>query len=219
MNIVKIDYWQMVEEIDDETQQPTGEQIRQDLFVELDMDSPHYQNQIATIDGYCDGDYQITPICPTLEEKLEQIKRWCQEAIISGINFDCGKGLKHYTLEDHKQEVMKDHALLIEKGAQRVIWRDSSRFMHEIYSAQEFMNLYNEAKFHRLKCQLHSDGLEEYVSSLFEEISDETGRPANEAEISAITWETKLPIEIENKIETLMTEYLSELAQLGGNAE
>ena len=50
-----IKYYQIVQEINEETQEATEKRV--DLEIELDTEHPSYSDQIKTINIYCGNDY------------------------------------------------------------------------------------------------------------------------------------------------------------------
>ena len=80
------------------------------------------------------------------QSKQQQIKQWCHNIIINGIDINLGfknedgtdRGSLHYTLTEQKQTDMRDLISLITSGATEVTWRDDSRLTHEIYTAEQF---------------------------------------------------------------------------------
>lgn len=153
------------------------------------------------------------PLVPDLTVSVDEIrdrvrnniKSWCKSAIVSGIDVDCGltniddgtsRGSLHYSLTERKQIDMKDLATMISEGKESVTWRDDSRVAHEVYTATQFMKLYDAATKHILKCRFHSDALESLLDSYSNDDIDK---------IRSIKWEMDLPESIKNHEELLWT--------------
>lgn len=128
------------------------------------------------------------------------IKSSCRRMIIAGIDVDCGltdengaaRGPLHYSLSERHQTDMRDLAALIASGLTSVTWRDDSRVSHEIYTAEQFMTLYNACMKHVLHCRFHSDALETMLDSCTTVHS-----------MLSITWDTHIPEEIQLHMEAL----------------
>ena len=144
------------------------------------------------------------------KNKQLEIKQLCHDKIVEGILIDLGLkdeegnplGELHYTLSEKNQADMRDLALMIEQGANIVTWRDDSRVSHMIYTAQQFMTLYNSATQYILKCRFHSDGLEELLFSYSDDQIDL---------ISNINWDTELPDNIKDKMNDLLNVMLNDI--------
>ena len=142
--------------------------------------------------------------------KQSQIKQSCHDEIVKGISIDLGLnddqgnplGELHYTLSEKNQTDMRDLASMISQGATQVTWRDDSRVSHMVYSAEQFMNLYNAVSQYILKCRFHSDALEELLFSYNNDQIDL---------ISSINWNTEIPSEIQSKIDYLLNIMLSDI--------
>lgn len=156
---------------------------------------------------------------PTFDElrlqKQQIIKKWCYNKIIEGISIDLGLvddsgnplGELHYTLTERQQSDMRDLALMITKGATQVTWRDDSRVSHMIYTAEQFMNLYQAATIFILQCRFRSDALETLLFSYSDDRIDL---------VTALTWDTELPETIQNQMNKLLEIMLK---QTGENNE
>ena len=140
------------------------------------------------------------------QSKQQQIKNWCHNTIINGIDIDLGfknedgtdRGSLHYSLTEQKQTDMRDLMSMIANGSEKVTWRDDSRVTHEIYTADQFTNLYSACTLFILQCRYRSDGLEELLF-----------RYDNEDDINNLTWDTELPEDIQNNINELLNVALS----------
>ena len=140
------------------------------------------------------------------QSKQQQIKNWCHNTIINGIDIDLGfkneddtdRGSLHYTLTEQKQTDMRDLMSLIAAGATEVTWRDDSRLTHEIYTAEQFTNLYQACTQFIFQCRFRSDGLEELLF-----------RYDTEEDINNLNWNTELPEDIQNNINQLLSIALS----------
>ena len=93
----------------------------------------------------------------------------CQDYIIAGFDTDVlGRGNLHYTLDTIKQSDMKNTVERIKNtGATEVFWRDSSRVMYEVYTAEQFLLLYKEASIFMMMQKLYSDGLEQTLRNSY----------------------------------------------------
>ena len=93
----------------------------------------------------------------------------CQDYIIAGFDTDVlGRGNLHYTLDTIKQSDMKNTVERIKNtGANEVFWRDSSRVMYEVYTAEQFLLLYKEASIFMMMQKLYSDGLEQTLRNSY----------------------------------------------------
>lgn len=140
--------------------------------------------------------------------KQSEIKKMCHDVIVSGISIDLGLkdaddnplGELHYTLSEKNQIDMRDLASMITQGAKQVTWRDDSRVSHMIYTAEQFITLYNAASEYILRCRFHSDGLEELLFSYTDDQLDL---------ILSINWDTELPTHIQTKMDNLLSVMLS----------
>lgn len=144
------------------------------------------------------------PIEEIRSKKQQQIKNICHNKIVAGVDVDIGlqtddgepAGELHYSLTERKQTDMHDLAESISKGATQVTWRDESRVTHQIYTADQFMKLYNAANDHILRCRYLSDALEELLFSYSDNEEDK---------IKALNWDTELPTEIKERMENLIS--------------
>lgn len=140
--------------------------------------------------------------------KQSEIKKMCHDVIVSGISIDLGLkdaddnplGELHYTLSEKNQIDMRDLASMITQGVKQVTWRDDSRVSHMIYTAEQFITLYNAASEYILRCRFHSDGLEELLFSYTDDQLDL---------ILSINWDTELPTHIQTKMDNLLSVMLS----------
>lgn len=140
--------------------------------------------------------------------KQSEIKKMCHDVIVAGISIDLGLkdaddnplGELHYTLSEKNQTDMRDLASMITQGAKQVTWRDDSRVSHMIYTAEQFITLYNAASEYILRCRFHSDGLEELLFSYTDDQLDL---------ILSINWDTELPTHIQTKMDNLLSVMLS----------
>lgn len=124
--------------------------------------------------------------------KIAQIKALCAEKITQGFEADIlGRGPLRYTLTQTQQEDLKVLSASVQAGAPAVLWHDSSRVMHEQYSASQFVQLYQLATAHAITCKLHSDGLEQLAVNLA------TADSPDIQALEAIHWDTELPPEIQ----------------------
>lgn len=119
----------------------------------------------------------------------QRIKRMAKRRITQGIVFDCGKGLKHYSLTERRQADMNAQMQLIRDGQTEVLWRDEERVMQEVYSAEEFTLLHTAAQIFIMQCRLHSDGLEEVVADI-----------DNRGEARAVKWCNELPAKLQETV-------------------
>ena len=154
----------------------------------------------------------IQPIVSTLSEmrinKQADIKQWCNQHIVNGISIDLGLvdgagdplGPLHYSLTERHQTDMRDLALMIANGATQVTWRDDSRVSHMIYTAEQFMTLYQAMSTYILQCRFRSDGLEELLFSYTDDQVDL---------ITSLNWDTELPAEIQVKSDELLATMLA----------
>lgn len=164
------------------------------------------ENVLADLSNYryVDGEFQKKPPAPPIvydvepikSAKITQIKAMCAEKITAGFTADVlGRGQLHYSLTQTQQDDLKVLVASIQASAPAVLWHDSSRVMHEQYTAQQFLQLYQLAMAHVITCKLHSDGLEQLAVNLASE-----DNPDVQA-LEAIQWETILPPEIQAVVE------------------
>lgn len=143
------------------------------------------------------------------------IKQWCHDKIVEGITIDLGLkdesgnplGQLHYTLSEKNQTDMRDLVNMIAAGTTQVTWRDDSRVTHMVYTAEQFMALYQAATVFILKCRFHSDGLEALLFRYTDNQIDD---------IQSITWDTELPEDIQNQMDSLLAVMLG---QSGGTED
>lgn len=115
------------------------------------------------------GDYN-PPLPESLKtDKIQEIKKSCEETIVSGFDADVlGRGKLHYSLTLTKQDDLKVLYQNIQAGAQSVLWHDDSRVMHEEYTAEQFLTLWNIGYSFMIMCKIYSDGLEQTAENMFD---------------------------------------------------
>lgn len=137
------------------------------------------------------------------KNKQIEIKNLCHDNIVKGIDIDLGLtdekgnllGSLHYTLSEKNQTDMRDLVGMIQSGMTEVTWRDDSRVTHMVYTAEQFMNLYQASSAYILQCRFRSDGLEALLFSYTDEEVDK---------IKALNWDTELPKDIEDNMNNLL---------------
>lgn len=128
------------------------------------------------------------------------IKSLCNQAIVKGVDVDCGltnpdgsaRGALHYSLSERHQTDMRDLATMLATGLTSVTWRDDSRVSHEVYTAEQFMTLYQTCSRYILRCRFHSDALETILDSCTDINT-----------MLSINWDTEIPAEIQAHIDEL----------------
>lgn len=143
------------------------------------------------------------PVSKIRSDKQQQIKTLCHNKIVEGIDADVGLtddegnplGTLHYTLSEKNQTDMRDLVSMIAQGATEVTWRDDSRVSHMVYTAQQFLTLYKLSSQHILRCRFKSDALEELVRLYSDDEADKIG---------SVDWDSEIPPEIEDKMNTLL---------------
>lgn len=186
----------------------SGREMVQKYIKNIDGTSTLFEDEILPIWG--DNPTIITEevdIEKIRIQKQAQIKQWCHNTIINGIDIDLGltnedgtpRGSLHYTLTEQKQTDMRDLMSIISTGASIVTWKDDSRLTHEIYSAELFTLLYQACTKFIFECRFKSDGLEELLFT-YDNIED----------INNLTWDTEIPENIQNKINELLIVALGE---------
>lgn len=181
----------------------TGEEFvrPQNDYQLIDSDGNYnYKYEYATIVKRSDEEKQLDASFITLVRisKTTEIKSACAFQIVSGIDFDAlGTGTKlHYTLEQTKQDDMKILMTSISDGANAVLWHDSSRVMHEVYTAEQFTKLYKAVMNFIVGCKIHSDGLEQYLRDTLD------GTDSDKIAVArAINWDTVLPDSIQSIVD------------------
>lgn len=161
-------------------------------------DTPTVIHQEPTID-----------IATIRSNKQTLIKQWCHDKIVEGISIDLGLTDEngnpldelHYTLSEKNQTDMRDLVNMIAAGAARVTWRDDSRVTHMVYTAEQFMALYQAATVFILKCRFHSDGLEALLFRYTDNQIDD---------IQSLTWDTELPEDIQSQMDSLLAVMLGQ---------
>ena len=143
--------------------------------------------------------YELEPILKDWSsiqsELISNIKSECESIIIRGFDFDTfGTGLLHYTLEKNKQDDMKVIYSNILAGATKVLWHDSSRVTHEVYTAEQFINFYQYAMYFVVQCKIRSDFLEQQIIDYITNKDEASARNVN--------FYTPLSDEIEEEIKT-----------------
>jgi len=108
--------------------------------------------------------------CPELpldrvkENKINEIKLECQNKIYSGfystVKYD---EPKLYTLKDYEQSNLQALLIGIMGGATSVPWRHSELVVCDIWTSQEFMELYNQASAFTINQRYKSDVVELYI--------------------------------------------------------
>lgn len=128
--------------------------------------------------------YTAEEIMTAKTAELEQAR---DNAIAAG--FDCdafGTGTTlHYSLTAQNQEDLKLQYDVVKNGATQVLWRDDSKYMHDIYTAEEFLKVFSAGYVHVLQCKLKCDALKAYVQSLLSAGNTDGAR--------AVNWDTPLP--------------------------
>lgn len=154
----------------------------------------------------------LDPVCPAPDpnmlkaQKQAEIKALCETMITNGFDADVlGRGPLHYSLTQVKQEDLKVLYAQVEAGAQTVLWHDDSRVMHETYTAEQFLALYQRGMAYIVGCKIRSDGLEQYIIDLF-------GAGDIDAAM-AVAWDTKLPDSLQAEVDRQVT------LMLGGGAD
>ena len=158
-----------------------------------DIIHDRWGDDVTVFDMYDDVE-QLRPIVRA------NIKQLCNRAIVEGIDVDCGltdengspRGSLHYSLSERHQTDMRDLASLIASGLTSVTWRDDSRVSHEVYSAKQFMIVYEACMRHVLRCRFRSDALE----TLLDKCTDTNS-------MLAITWDTTIPEDIQSHTDVL----------------
>lgn len=130
------------------------------------------------------------PVEPTAEEIIAErsadIKSACGAAIVQGFDANVlGRGNLHYTLTEIQQRDMEVLLQKVKDGAAAVLWHDSSRVTHELYTAEQFIQLFGIGYAHMISCKIQSDWLEQLVRDLCG-AGDLTGA-------AAVKWDTVLP--------------------------
>lgn len=181
------------------TQWSIGGLLKNGITVE---DIPDYITSSSDIRKYCyspelgfyeNPNYSILILPEIKQRKINEIKSSCENAIIHGTDADVlGRGMLHYSLTQIKQDDIKVLMLNIQNGAANVLWHDDSRVMHEVYSAEQFSQLYNIIFAYIIRCKITSDGLEQYITDCAENGDIET--------LQNISWETQLPDYIQEQV-------------------
>lgn len=162
----------------------------EELYVELEKvwgPTPH-------------GDLTVVDLETVRESVRAQIKKACHDKIVEGITVNCGltnpdgtnRGELHYTLSEKNQQDMRDLATMIAAGSTAVTWRDDSRVAHEIYTAEQFMVLYQAGTQYILSCRFKSDALEVMLNMC-----------TTVEEMESITWDSEIPPEIQEQMQAL----------------
>ncbi|WP_369284020.1 hypothetical protein [Oscillibacter sp. GMB15532] len=137
------------------------------------------------------------------EERSTAIKAACAEAIIGGFDADAlGRGMLHYTLTQIQQRDLQTQYVAIQAGATEVLWRDSSRVTHEVYTAAQFTALFQTGYAYIISCKIRSDWLEQLVHDLAD--ADKL------TEATKVGWDTTLP-------EDYQTQCNAQIAAMLGN--
>lgn len=135
-----------------------------------------------------------------VNEKISEIKKWCESEIIKGIDIDFTNstletpGIKHYTLTKYHQEDLwiRWLSILNDPELQQISWRDEARVTHELYTVEEFLKLFRAAQEHIFRCKFKSDVLEQKILS-YDESQSEL--------VSALTWQTPLSSEENEQVD------------------
>ena len=137
---------------------------------------------------------QDIPVEQLLADKQKEIKAACEATIIAGTDADVlGRGPLHYSLTNTKQDDIKTLALSIQNGAEGAFWHDDSRVMHEFYTAEQFMQLYQILYAFIITCKITSDGLEQYAIDCVTNNDLDT--------LATIGWGTVLPEYIQTQVD------------------
>ena len=143
---------------------------------------------------YTDEEKRLFDLDDILSSKIAEIKKMCESAIVAGVDADVlDRGLLHYSLTQTKQDDIKVLMTNIQNGTTAVLWHDDSRVMHEIYTADQFTELYNIIFEHIITCKITSDGLEQYATDLAEAEDIDT--------LISINWDTELPDYIQEQVD------------------
>ena len=138
-------------------------------YDEVDIGGHHTYRNLETglvLFEEFDRETDVEKIC---DKGITLAKLDCQDYIIAGFDANVlGRGDLHYTLDTIKQSDMKNTAERIKTtGATEVFWRDSSRVMYEVYTAEQFLLLYKEASIFMMMQKLYSDGLEQTLRNSY----------------------------------------------------
>ena len=119
-------------------------------------------------------------------ERSTAIKAACAEAITGGFDADVlGRGPLHYTLTEIQQRDLQTQYAAVQAGATEALWHDSSRVTHEVYTATQFMELFQLGYAYIISCKIRSDWLEQLAHDLVD--ADKL------TEAAAVDWSTALP--------------------------
>lgn len=121
-----------------------------------------------------------------LKTKFTELENTRDKVIAEG--FDCdafstGTAL-HYTLTAQEQEDLKLQYEAVKNGATQVLWHDTSKYMHDIYTAEQFLKVFAAGYVHALKCKLKCDALKTLVNTLLS--------AGNTDGAQAVNWDTPL---------------------------
>lgn len=175
--------------------------IEHETVTELTVNEEAYQAYLAGITG------------PAVEEiKAERsttIKAACAEAITGGFDADVlGRGMMHYTLTEIQQRDLQTQYAAVQAGATEALWHDSSRVTHEVYTATQFMELFQRGYAYIISCKIRSDWLEQLAHDLAD--ADKL------TEAAAVDWNTVLPEEYQMQCDAQIAAMLA-AAEVGND--
>lgn len=125
------------------------------------------------------------PSIETLKQaKVIEIKQACKSKIEAGFYSPVKYGTpKLYTLKDYEQSNMQALIININGGALTVPWRHSELIICDVFSAENFLTLYQQASVFTVNMRYKSDFIELWISET--ELTSE--------ELQAISMDSVLP--------------------------
>jgi uncharacterized protein YkvS len=129
-----------------------------------------YQKLLDGIISPADYEYIVgeppldVPIDVLVQNKIAQVKLECQNKIYAGFTSTAKYGTpKHYTLKDYEQSNLQALMLNIMNGATTVPWRDDSTVICDIWTVDEFRQLYSDGNTFTINQRYKSDVIELYL--------------------------------------------------------
>lgn len=127
--------------------------------------------------------------------KSGELKATCKSVIESGFKSSVKNGQQSYNLRLEDQSNMAILMDEIKNGATRIPWHNANQTICEVWTAEEFTQLFLESKDYILKQRFYCDGLEEMLA-----------QAATLEEVEAIRWGIELPTEIQSQINAVIQE-------------
>jgi Asp-tRNA(Asn)/Glu-tRNA(Gln) amidotransferase B subunit len=163
---------------------------------------------LTDVSNVTEGDFlgfkepsEIIPPATTLDQKIEQINKKCNEVIEAGFDSTVKYGTsKHYTLRAVADQLnMKTLYDKCTKGATKVPWHYAGQDICEVWTAAEFMQLFEESEAFVTQQRFYSDGLVAMAKAA-----------TTPEELQAVQWGIPLDATVQASINAVLAELMGE---------